>query len=208
MGSYINQPTDSSVTPNRAMPMMNREQFAGAANFAPMPAMGVGAPNRPAGGVPMPQMAGAGQQQMNILSLLQQGNTNANTGVAVQRMMAQKNAQGGQDTPATAAPAAPPVPGYGLRHDGITKKGNGYLGAMQRPDGSVSSEISVGVNMNGKETDIPLMVPGLTKGELDYLLNNDVHGPRFIKDMPPAIMQKARTHAAQRLSQNLSVFAD
>lgn len=82
MGSYINQSPAASATQNRAMPMMNRGQFAGAANFAPMPTMGVGAPNRPAGGVPMPQMAGASQQQMNILSLLQQGSTNANTGVA------------------------------------------------------------------------------------------------------------------------------
>ena len=36
--------------------------------------------------------------------------------------------------------------GFGLRADG-TKKGSGWLGPLQRPDGRISSEISIGVDI-------------------------------------------------------------
>jgi hypothetical protein len=53
---------------------------------------------------------------------------------------------------------------YGNRPDG-EKKGKGYFGEMKRPNGDVSTEISVGVGMDGKELEIPLIVPTLTKKE-------------------------------------------
>lgn len=98
------------------------------------------------------------------------------------------------------------IPNDQTRVDG-TKKGQGFFGAIKRPDGTVSTEISVGVDLNGKETEIPLMVPGLTKGELDYLINNDVAGKSFMKNMPPSIMDKAVEHAVMRLKNKLSPFA-
>jgi len=89
-----------------------------------------------------------------------------------------------------------------FRPDG-SKKGNGYFGVLQRPDGMESTEISVGVNIGGKEMDIPTLVPTLTEEEKNYLLNMPMteHPTR-------AIIQKAVTHAKKRMSQGLSVFKE
>lgn len=87
------------------------------------------------------------------------------------------------------------------RADG-SQKGNGYLGLLARPDGSVSSEISVSTDaFGGKE--FPLIVPTLTPNELTHLLNMNVG-----KDsIPPAIIAKAQAFAAQRVAQGKPLFA-
>ncbi len=85
--------------------------------------------------------------------------------------------------------------GFGRREDG-TKKGTGFLGALRRPDGRVSSELSIGTNFDGKEYLIPSLVPTLTKAEIDSLLKG---GP--ISD---EIFGKAVTHARERLGQGKS----
>jgi hypothetical protein len=100
----------------------------------------------------------------------------------------------------------------GLRPDG-SQKGTGFLGVMQRPDGGVSTELSIGVQdkriNGGKETDIPTMVPGLSKTEKDYLLNTPADK---IQTADPttfqAIRQKAVDNAVQRVSGGNSVFAN
>ena len=56
-----------------------------------------------------------------------------------------------------------------LRADG-TPKGEGYFGKLKRPDGDVSTELSIGVNLGGKETEIPTLVPTLSEEEKNYLL--------------------------------------
>jgi hypothetical protein len=87
------------------------------------------------------------------------------------------------------------------RADG-SRKGYGFLGVLKRPDGRVSSEISVGVDIGGKETEIPTLVPTLTRGEVDQLLS--------LKDgerIPRPIIDKAIEFAQQRISRGLSVFA-
>jgi hypothetical protein len=94
---------------------------------------------------------------------------------------------------------------YGDRPDG-TKKGRGFLGEMQRLDGGVSTEISAGFEIDGKEVDIPLMVPSLTKKEIDYLLNADTQGEEFFKNMPESIADKAIDHAKKRMKEGKSVF--
>lgn len=88
---------------------------------------------------------------------------------------------------------------YGTRVDG-TKKGTGYLGELKRPDGSVSTELSVGVDFGAGETEIPLLVPTLTKDEINHLLSG--------KKETPQIMDKAVKHAIERLKQGKSPFAD
>lgn len=96
------------------------------------------------------------------------------------------------------------------RGDG-SEKGMGWLGLRQRPDGTVSSEISIGVNLGGKETEIPTMVPGLSSDEVSYLLT---HKPAAIfrgpyDKMPPiekSIMDKATDFAKQRAAKGLSPF--
>lgn len=88
---------------------------------------------------------------------------------------------------------------YGKRQDG-TRKGKGWLGEYKRADGSISTEISVGVNIDGKEREIPTMVPGLTHQELKYL----VEGGR----PTDAIVDKAVAHARKRIKSGKSPFAD
>lgn len=97
-----------------------------------------------------------------------------------------------------------------------SEKGSGFLGVLQRPDGGVSSEISIGsyaseLGIQGgdphRDIEYPLMVPGLTKPELDYLMTHDPQSPDFQRNMPQSIKIKAADHARQRISQGLSPFA-
>lgn len=88
--------------------------------------------------------------------------------------------------------------GYGARSDG-TQKAAGYFGELQRPDGNISTELSVGVEIQGKETEIPLLVPGLTRKQIDHLLNGG--------EATDAIMDKAVAHARQRIKAGKSPFA-
>ena len=89
---------------------------------------------------------------------------------------------------------------YGFRKDG-TPKGIGFLGELKRPDGKVSTEFSIGVNFDGKETEIPSLVPTLTKEEINYLLNLK-KGTKI----PRNIIDKAVSHARDRISRGLSPF--
>lgn len=88
---------------------------------------------------------------------------------------------------------------YGTRADG-SKKGRGYFGELKRPDGDVSTELSIGVSVDDKEMEIPLLVPTLTKSEVN----------RLLEDKPPteAIIKKAFDHAMMRMKQGKSPFAD
>ena len=87
---------------------------------------------------------------------------------------------------------------YGKRSDG-SMKGLGYYGEIKRPDGQVSTELSVGVNLDGKEIEIPVLVPGLTQQEINYLISG--------KKPTPEILNKAVGHARKRLQENKSPFA-
>lgn len=98
-------------------------------------------------------------------------------------------------------PSAQAAPAYGNRPDG-TPKGSGFFGELKRPDGNVSTEISVGVNIGGKEMDIPTLVPTLTRAEVDQLLSLKEGEPP-----PEAIVRKAADFAKQRLAKGQSVFA-
>jgi hypothetical protein len=100
---------------------------------------------------------------------------------------------------------APPVPvGYqgawGTMPGGSEReKGPGFLGTLQRPDGQVSSELSIGVEMDGKEIEIPSLVPTLTKDEVDHMLAG--------KKPTDAIVDKAVAHAKKRMAEGKKVFA-
>ncbi len=61
---------------------------------------------------------------------------------------------------------------YGKRPDG-SKKGRGYFGEIKRPDGAVSTELSVSVEFDGKEQEIPLLVPTLSRSEIDRLIGGE-----------------------------------
>jgi hypothetical protein len=97
---------------------------------------------------------------------------------------------------------------YGLRQDG-TPKGEGWLGELKRPDGDVMTELTVGTDVNGKDMDIPTMVPTLSPEEIQYLLFH-VYGNKGVFDTPvgKSILQKAIEHATMRNSSGLSPFKD
>lgn len=102
----------------------------------------------------------------------------------------------------------PAVSDYGNRPDG-TQKGNGFLGPLERPDGRVSTELSIGVPVKGKEMDIPLLVPTLTKPEVDHLLQSPDGAPpkKGVDKVFDGIVDKAIAHAEKRLAAGKSVFA-
>ncbi len=92
--------------------------------------------------------------------------------------------------------------GYGNRPD-KTKKGLGYFGELERPDGTgVMTEYSIGVPINGEEMDVPTLVPTLTPDEIRLILHMQDG-----EDMPRSIVHKAIDHAHQRLSEGKPIFA-
>jgi hypothetical protein len=93
----------------------------------------------------------------------------------------------------------------GKRQDG-SEKSTGFLGVMKRPDGGISTEISIGTSIDGKETEIPLMVPTLDTKEIKYLLNTPVESKSFMKNMPESIIRKAIEHASMRTKIGKSPF--
>jgi len=89
------------------------------------------------------------------------------------------------------------TPDYGTREDG-TPKGPGWLGELKRPDGAVSTELSIGVNIDGKEIQIPSLVPSLTEQEINSLLSGG--------EITDAIVKKAVAHAKPLISRGKSPF--
>jgi hypothetical protein len=88
------------------------------------------------------------------------------------------------------------------RNDG-TQKGRGYLGTIRDSQGRPMTEFSIGVGMDGRDIEIPTMVPTLDPAEIEYLRNMQAGTP-----MPQSIQQKAIEHAKMRMKQGLSPFHD
>jgi hypothetical protein len=85
---------------------------------------------------------------------------------------------------------------YGLRHSGEGAKGKGYFGGMPGKHGMVT-ELSTESDGIGEH---PLIVPTLTREELEYLLAGG--------DPTESIYKKARQHAEGRKSKGKGSFAD
>jgi hypothetical protein len=93
-----------------------------------------------------------------------------------------------------------------IRPDG-TMKDVGFLGVLKSPSGKDVTEYSVGVPIMGKEMDIPVLVPGLSKEEIAYVLQKADKDLPIGKDaMGNAIVKKASQHAMQRVKQGKSPF--
>lgn len=95
---------------------------------------------------------------------------------------------------------AAPTPTMSLEDATERTKGPGFLGTLQRPDGGVSTELSVGVGIDGVETEIPSLVPTLTEAEIKHLLGGG--------KPTQAIVRKAVSHAKDRNRLGKSPFAE
>ena len=87
---------------------------------------------------------------------------------------------------------------FGKRRDG-TKKGEGYFGVLKRPDGKISTELSMGVSFDRQERDIPSLVPGLLESQKRHLLNGG--------KLTPDIVKRGIRHARKRLRKGKSPYA-
>ena len=92
-----------------------------------------------------------------------------------------------------------------VRLDGSKKSARGYLGSVYNEvEKGYMTEVSIGVEINNKEMQIPLMVPGLTKEEINTLANMRLEGNA--KNIPQSIIDKAQRHAAKRITEGKNVF--
>ena len=91
------------------------------------------------------------------------------------------------------------------RSDGSIKSAKGFLGPIEnKVEGGTMTEVSVGMEINGQEMEVPTMVPSLTKEEIKSLANMKLEGNA--KNIPESIIIKAKKHALQRIDQGLSPF--
>ena len=90
-----------------------------------------------------------------------------------------------------------------MRPDG-NKKGVGYLGVLKNSAGQDVTEFSIGVEIGGKEVDIPTVIPGLSEAELQVVLDATAGKG----DLTPEIVRKAVEHAKKRIKEGKSPFAD
>lgn len=103
----------------------------------------------------------------------------------------------------TRAPASNTDYGYGKRQDG-TNKGQGYFGPLPLPSGKgIATEYSVGIDIGGKELEVPSLVPTLTREEVSAVLQAASEG----RPVPPQVIKKATDYAAQRIAAGKSPFA-
>lgn len=94
------------------------------------------------------------------------------------------------------------TPDYLIRNDG-TEKGTGYLGILKNKLGQDVTEYAIGVDMNGKETEIPTLVPSLTDEEVQAVLDASAGDG----EIPESVKRKAIKHAQERIAAGESPFA-
>lgn len=82
-------------------------------------------------------------------------------------------------------------------------KGPGYFGALVRPDGQgLMTEYGVGMEILGKEMEIPTLVPTLSPEEVMAILK-----AKEGEKLPNSIYRKAAQFAQQRVARGLSPWA-
>ena len=97
----------------------------------------------------------------------------------------------------TIAGSSKAAPNYGPRQDG-TPKYTGFLGPLKNKRGEVMTEYSIGVELDGKEVEIPTLVPTLSKSEISTILNTG--------KITKSIEKKAVLHAIDRMRVGKSPF--
>jgi hypothetical protein len=80
-----------------------------------------------------------------------------------------------------------------------TVKGKGYFGEVPTNQGGAMTELSSAYEQDGKLISNPLIVPTLTKQELDLLKSG--------REPTPQIIKKAQDYAQKRMGSGQSTFA-
>jgi hypothetical protein len=95
---------------------------------------------------------------------------------------------------------------YGIRHleegqklTDATAKGKGYFGEIPMQQGGAMTELSSAYEQDGKLISHPLIVPTLTKQQVDLL--------KMGGEPTPEIYKKAQDYAQQRIGAGQSPFA-
>jgi len=99
------------------------------------------------------------------------------------------------------------MPDYGKRPD-RSNKGKGYMGEIKRADGSVMTEVTTRMNVDGKDMDFPLITKYSTKEDIEYMKKADVKSKDFLDKAPAGMVDRAIKHAMERKKSGLSVYAD
>tara|TARA_R110002020_G_scaffold13240_3_gene47758 strand:+ start:359 stop:742 length:384 start_codon:yes stop_codon:yes gene_type:complete len=96
----------------------------------------------------------------------------------------------------------PQLPPDMFRSDGSVKSARGYLGPIiNLRDGKTMTEFTVGIQIDGEETEVPSMVPTLVSEEIEILRNLLPGEP-----IPESIVRKAKEHALMRMEQGKNIF--
>ena len=91
------------------------------------------------------------------------------------------------------------------RVDGTQKSSQGWLGPIKNNvTGKDMTEVSMGIGPEDNQKLIPLLVPTLTKKEIEILKNMKIEGN--IKNIPQSVKEKAIQHARKREEQGLNIF--
>ena len=109
------------------------------------------------------------------------------------------------------------VDSYGKRPNG-TAKGDGWLGPipLTNADGStgVMTEVTIGTELDGKQYDMPLLVPGLTKNEVKAV-GDFVTSPNKTPEekqaaweaLPDSVKRKSTEHLISSLKGEIPLYA-
>jgi len=81
-----------------------------------------------------------------------------------------------------------------------TQKQAGFLGELKNKDGSIMTELSFSIEIDGQEILMPAVVPTLTPDEVKHLQET--------QEITPEIEKKAIDHAMKRMDEGKSPFAD
>lgn len=87
---------------------------------------------------------------------------------------------------------------YGVRHDGSGAKGRGFMGLLSLPGGGQATEYSIGADVDGREMEIPSIVPGMSPEQLQAVLGGNV---------TPDVVRLAITNALMRQRAGKGAFA-
>ena len=92
-----------------------------------------------------------------------------------------------------------------FRSDGSKKSARGFLGPIKNNvTGGIMTEVSVDLDIGGQRIQVPTLVPTLTKKEIEILSNMKLEGNA--KNIPQSIIDKAASHAKERIAQNKNPF--